>query len=60
MKPRDKINWDKIGDLLDQYDACLRAANELQCLANTEAIQALEDIRQEIIEEIGGEDTRGG
>ena len=60
MKDRDKINWDKIGGLLAQHDACLRVANVLQCLANTEAAKALEEIRQEIIEEMGGEDTKGG
>lgn len=60
MRNRDRINWRRIGDLLDQYDACLRTCNELQCLDNAEATQALEEIRQEIIEELGGRDTKRG
>ena len=56
MKDRDKINWAKVDDLMAQYDACLRCANELSLLSNPEAAAALGEIRQEIIEEIGGQD----
>lgn len=58
MKDRDKIDWAKIGRLLEQYASCLACCNELQCLDNDEATAALEEIRLEIIEEIDGEDTR--
>lgn len=57
MKDLDKIDWDKVADLLRQYDTCMRCVNELDVLVNTEAAAALQNIRAEIIEEIGGEDT---
>jgi len=57
VKDRDKINWAKVNDLITQHDACLRCANELSLLSNTEAAAALGEIRQEIIEEIGGQDV---
>ena len=57
MKDRDKINWDKVDALIAQHDACLRCVNELSLLSNPEATAALGEIRQEIIEEIGGQDV---
>lgn len=60
MKDRDKIDWVKVGELISQHDTCLRAVNELRVLDNSEAESALEDIRQEIIDEIDGTDTKVG
>ena len=59
MKDRDKINWAKVRDLRDQYELTLWLGNTLGVLPQNDTIHTIGAIRQEIIEEVGGEDLGG-
>jgi len=60
MKGLDKIDWAKVRDLREQYELILWLCNRLTVLPQNDSSHAIEAVRQAIIEEIGGQDTKGG